>query len=1198
MNMLTMSYTRMQRLVIVLIAFAFSVQTVWAIDLDLSTNPMDVQQGVDPNVIFTMDDSGSMAWSYLPDGISGRRTTNRAKSSEFNLIYYDPTVSYVPGVDENGVSLGDATFTAAWDNGYNKSTCTINLATSFRPTWRGQNNCNASVGSSEYGGPAEPAYYYQYNTACGNTNSDACYSKVVVGAAEQQNFANWYSYYRKRHLLAKTASTRAFAKVSQKVRLSRQCLNDNNNSNTSYRCRTPSLVQQFSGTARKEFFDWLHQVPASGGTPLLRAVENAGAEYSKGAADKSSPYRNVPRGPSEAVQPGDDNEYACRQNFHIAFTDGSWNTYQPSIGNVDNQSITLPGFNAAAGDRGKDFGVNSYTPMAPFRDTNNNFLADIAMLYWATDLRPDLDNVVPQYIPDKTGTDAQVFWNPDNDPAHWQHMVNFTVSMGLAGNLDPQVDKNDIYSGAKTWDNNHVDDLWHAAINGRGEYFTADNPTTLVDRFTKVLNAISERQGSSTAPATSFPLFAAGSIVFQPRFNSGDWTGDLIAIDVTNLANGINFGADLDQNKVWSAADALDAMAVTDRHIMTYDPDVTPAGNRGIALDWSKMTTNGVLQTALNKDRSGTTDSLGADRVDYFLGKRDEEESNGGAFRNRNSLLGDLVNSTPVFVGSPFRDFRDDMEAGEAYSKFKDDKCNRPRVIYVGSNDGMLHGFNAGTFDCALLTATPGDGKEVMAFVPSAVYRKLSNLTDPIYESEHRFFVDGSPTEADVFFGGIWHTIITAGLNGGGQGVYALDVTSGVFDKTKATDTVLWEFSDLNDEDLGYTFSQPRVVRLNSGSWAVTFGNGYNNTEDDTAVGGQRSTSGNAVLYIVDAETGNLVKKIDTGVGLSDPASGNSPNGLATVEPIDVNDDRIADYIYGGDLYGNLWRFDVSSSDTAQWRVDKVFVASYQSGGSTIYQPITAAPKVVRHPSGQGAVVIIGTGKHIELSDLTDLTTQTMYGVWDRLESSPISFDRDVLYEQKIIGTQASQFTESEARVTTKDEFVFATPGGALPGSGSNTWMGWFMDLYDPDDIAQPFKGEKMVKNMVVRGQRIIFVSDVPSDDPCQAGGSSWLNELNAVTGSRLPETPFDYDFDGQFTVSDLVQGDFDGDGQDVVGSGIRHRAPGGKFSAPTIIRDIASGPGREKKLVSNSDGTLSMMDEQDDDRGLGRRSWRQVVAP
>ena len=440
---------------------------------DLSDTPLFTLAGVDPNIVLTMDDSGSMAWSFMPTSVGNYPSTKRAKSAAYNKIYYNPEVVYEPPVDEDGVSLGHSSFTAAWDNGFNKSgsgSCTRDLSNDYRPSWGGINQTHC--GSSNYSdgfynryasSSSEAAYYYLFDdsrSGCnGSFTDDDCYAKVVVSATsgqgdtvdERQNFANWYSYYRKRVYVTKTAATLAFERFNSNIRVGYQRINNS----------TFNGVRAFSGTTRENFFDWLHALPASGGTPLLTAMDKVGG-YFEGA----NPYRDDPTD-------GTSTERSCRQNFHIMMTDGEWNSGSPSgFGNVDNSSQTIPA---------NDYGVTGYVPRAPFEDGNSTYLADIAFRYWQKDLRPTKTNNVPVNINDLSSDidgdgDADnndIFWNPKNDPADWQHMVNFMIGLGVSGQRDFPGDYDDLLDGTLSWPTGggnaaKVDDLWHASINSRG----------------------------------------------------------------------------------------------------------------------------------------------------------------------------------------------------------------------------------------------------------------------------------------------------------------------------------------------------------------------------------------------------------------------------------------------------------------------------------------------------------------------------------------------------------------------------------------------------------------------------------------------------------------------------------------------------------------------------------------------------------
>ena len=279
----------------------------------------------------------------------------------------------------------------------------------------------------------------------------------------------------------------------------------------------------------------------------------------------------------------------------------------------------------------------------------------------------------------------------------------------------------------------------------------------------------------------------------------------------------------------------------------------------------------------------------------------------------------------------------------------------------------------------------------------------LNKLTSPNYI--HQYYVDGPPTAGDVFFNGAWHTVLVGGLRGGGPAIYALDITNpSGFTESSAASIVLWEFSNVNtsasstdttswDANLGYTFSQPAIVRMANGEWAAVFGNGYHSA-DLTPAG-----DGKAYLYIVDIETGRLIQKFG-------PLSNLTSNGLSTPAPVDVNGDNIVDFIYAGDLQGNLWKFDVTSTSPNSWNVAFSSSPLYTAlDASSNRQPITTRPQVGANPTGTGFLIYFGTGKYFESSDsnITGATTQTFYAVWDKNDGTTHGFARSDLQQQTVL---------------------------------------------------------------------------------------------------------------------------------------------------------------------------------------------------
>jgi type IV pilus assembly protein PilY1 len=1164
----------------------------WSAPLTLPDSPLFALNTVEPNVILTLDDSGSMAWAYLPDSISVDEDTRRFCSSTFNSMYYDPTIVYSPGVDGTGAALPDSSFTGARINPYNPADANVvNLSTSYRPV-RAVDNLNTDVPfNASYADcntapldTPQPAFYYRYDSSlpgCSpqtttTESNDACYTKVTVSATsgpsgtdERTNFANWYTYYRVRMLATKSAAGRAFAQLGENMRLAYQRIDSCTTLGVAGTGTCPgSYVRKFTAGARTDFFTWLIGSPMNGTTPLVQGAERVRTHLQ--ATNVYSPWAENP-GTSIGT------EHSCRQNFSIIMTDGVWNG--AAVGaNVDNAAYTLPDGTA----------YNPATLPANRRiypDANTGFLADVVFNTWRTDAR-GLTNNVPTYTPDNTGSAAEIYFNPVNDPANWQHAVTFTMGLGLDGLLDFPGDYTALLNGTKNWNGaNHVDDLWHAAVNGRGQYYSARNPQQIVDSFTQTLNQIQARIGSGAGLSANGGSVSSDRYIYQVMFNTSNWTGRLLALTIDSVTGVPATAPDWDaavelNNQDWS----------TGRNIFTYKPST----GDGARFRWTDL--DAAQQDALNRDSSNTLDGNGAARLEYLRGASTNEGA-GLNFRTRtctdinglvtscqanNGKLGDIIISSAVFVGKPSFDYPETIES-VSYLSFANGKANRTPMVYVGANDGMLHGFNATFPKTAGIT-----GREEMAYVPNLVYSNIStnNLSLLSWQSyTHRYYVDGTPTAGDVFFRGdnAWHTVLVGGLRKGGKGYYALDITNPgtgfTEDATNAAKLVLWEFTD---PDLGFSYSQAVIVKVpdingtgsaagKKGRWVAVFGNGYNNTG-----------SGHAVLYVVDIENGSLIAKIDTAVS-GGGGTAATPNGLATPAVVDVEQDGVADYVYAGDLQGKMWRFDLRSSTPSDWvaaaNINAIFTARDSSGA---VQPITTRPKVSAHPLGfDGLAVFFGTGKYLEAGDNTTtgtVQTQTFYGIYDRgatsystVASVPFSIGRADLLPQTIsAGVAVGSFN---TRLITDNAINWRMSQTAAAG----THLGWYVDL--------PTNGEKQVTDSVLREGRIVFTTLIPSVDPCTPGGTGWLMELDSNNGGRLEDT-FDLNNDHAITSADRPGG--------TAAAGAQPSGDQGAMSTPVILTNPPSGgTNTETKISSTTTGKRVTMGES---RATGgRQIWRQL---
>lgn len=736
-------------------------------------------------------------------------------------------------------------------------------------------------------------------------------------------------------------------------------------------------------------------------------------------------------------------------------------------------------------------------------------------------------------------------------------------------------------------------------------YFFAQDPGALAESLSNAFLGVTERESSSAAVALNSQSFSTDSRLYQARFNSEDWSGQLLAFEIesTPSPDGQRLLLSVADTPLWDASELLDNDSPNSRRIIAGRIPASPGDPNGVPFRWPADPNNpqpdelsSAQVAALNVDPDDVVDDgEGEDRLLYLRGDRSNE--NAAKYRERGSVLGDLINSAPVFVGAPrflYPDNWDDFtiagdealpEDANPYSEFflaNDEDSERIEMVYVGGNDGMVHGFDAET------------GEEKIAFVPSKMFSNLNELTSPNYE--HLFYVDGSPTYADAYFDDGtpgWRSILTGGFNAGGQGIYALDITdpNSQFTESAADDIVLWEFTDADDADMGYSFSKPNVVRMKNGEWAAVFGNGYNNT--DNQVGDSNVGDGTAALYVVDIEDGTLIRKIDTNFG-----SSSEPNGLSTVAPVDVDGDFIVDRAYAGDLEGNLWKFDLSDSDPSNWDVVKVFETEAEdpnNASQTVTQPITVRPQVGPHPSGQdGFMVYFGTGKYIGAgdADTVDQPTQTFYAVLDVTKSNgqQIEFTKADLLEQKIVeevvvdanNTPSDPSDDSELRITSDNEISnWFDPDGTGPQTGAVG--GWYMDLLNTqNDTNTNNFGEKAVTDPLLRSGRIIFTTLIPSPSPCDFGGTGWLMELDADDGGLLGIPPFDLNDDVTFGSDDQYNG----------------QSPGGIKSDVGIIPvpAIMLTPGNtEAKFMSGSTGSIQSVTESSGTEDRGRQSWEEL---
>ncbi|WP_082794242.1 pilus assembly protein [Thauera humireducens] len=860
---------------------------------------------------------------------------------------------------------------------------------------------------------------------------------------ELRNFANWFAWYRTRMQSMKTSVSRAFVTIDSTYRVGFRSLNNNSSVNLKIDNFNPG-----SDGHKDKWYKSLFKAYPNSGTPLRQALADVGRIYA-GKLDSTN----------------DPVQYSCQQNFALLTSDGYWNG--------------SAGTDVAGGSIGNQDGAGTLRPYYEGPTASSGSLADIAKYYYETDLRTvELSNC------SRSGSDEDLCKNnvftsgDDNNPK--QHMTTFTLGLGVDGELRYRSDYKtatsgdywNILNGLGTPQANWpvpaadtaraVDDMWHAAVNGRGTYFSAGNPTELSNGLRSALTEIRVKIGAGAAAATSTLSPVAGdNFAYVASYTTVKWTGNLEAreINLTTGAVGLEplhcvenvsseFGSCTGTmaTKVGAASDTRDIYTSSGSGLVSFTYDNLSEAQRSYfnpstLSQWGDLTETQRAQ------------ATGINLVNYLRGQhgfemRTDNAVDNQVFRRRDAVLGDLVESTPNYVGRPKFSYTD-----PGYEAFKTANAGRGGTIYVGSNDGMLHAFDA------------ADLTERWAFIPSIVIPSLSLLADQNYGTLHRYYVNGSPVVSDICTSNctdaasaVWKTVLIGGLNGGGRGYYALDVTN------PTSPALLWEFTLEDDDDLGFSFGNPVVTKLEGGQWVVALTSGYNN------VGG--TNAGEGFLYVLDAWTGAVVRKIGTGVG-----SSTNPSGLSRIAVWvdDLSRNNTAGYTYGGDLLGNVWRFDLNNGEEAGVNPLK-FATLFSDAAATEPQPITTRPELGRLNGKR--MVFVGTGKYLEVGDLSDDQVQSLYAIKDNDETTTLVNPRTSLVQQG--------FTET-------DEATRVGTSNPVPSSA----RGWYIDL--PDD------GERQnVASELVSGV-LIVPTTVPTTTACEPGGYSWLNFVDYRTGGEVP---------------------------------------------------------------------------------------------
>lgn len=1097
---------------------------------NLTDVPLVVQSAVQPNVLYMLDNSGSMVWGSITGKDAKQEYTNGSKnmrayySPTFNQLYYNPAITYIPGVKydstaptftssmgasppatakidpyptTNGVTGTVAVNESCWNTSTSPTLPSYDASSFSDNTTAAQNSCVATLSGTNTTEYARYAFYYVWKGTPGaedgspaqNQETSSTYKRFDIissntafpqpkaatrtdcGAAtctyqqEIQNFANWFTYYRTRIQTAKSSLGLAFSVLDSKSRVGFATINDNSsrgNDNLSAANFVP--LATFNSAQMSTWYSKVYAISPAGSTPLIQALDRAGQYFQTGTMPGAK--TNTPRTTTVPL--------SCTPNYTILSTDGYWNvttavaplTGDTTVPKLPANVYVDPITGATVNDpvAGAPLVAGKNFPL-PFYDGglngNNQTLADVAMNYWIKDLSPSSAG--------KVASNAA-------DPATWQHMVTYTIGLGAEGTLTSPPTGSVNWPAPGVGDNGAaIDDLWHAALNGHGQYFNTKDPAKLQVALGSILNDIISRSGAAASVAVSNPNVKSGdNSAFASSFNSGAWFGDLQAFPI-NLTTGL-----LGATPLWSAQSLLDSKAFGTRYIGTFD------GGVGVAFS-----TTGLSAATLSRFNSPGTPPGPSDNaavINYLRGDRSGEGNGSNSaqpYRTRTHVLGDVVDAEPTYVSAPRSSYTD---AG--YSTFKGGTAaSRIKVVYQGANDGMLHAFDAGT------------GNELWAYVPgalinaplSAAYPSTSSLVGLTQQSlfQHRFYVDGTPTATDVDLSNTaanqptppspnWATVLVGGLAKGGRGYYALNVT----DPSAASDAavgakVMWEFPNAStsatiSNNIGYTYGTPLNVKTKATGWVTLVTSGYNNGSD---TGGD----GKGHLYVLNTATGAVIADLSTGVGTSA-----NPSGLAKISAFLANPgvDDTADYVYGGDLLGNVWRFDLSNALVSNWNVKRLATLVDKTG---VAQPITGSPEL-GVVNGK-RMVYVGTGEYLGTTDIPGATganasatqQQSIYGLLDDQSATPTITP----LRTQLVG-QTATASGTNINVTTNPVNLA-------------TKRGWVLDF------ATSPVGERSYTSPVLFQGVLTFTTNIPSSDPCVPGGSSNLYFLNYSNGGSVP---------------------------------------------------------------------------------------------
>lgn len=888
-------------------------------------------------------------------------------------------------------------------------------------------------------------------------------------AEEAQNFANWWLYYRNRLFAAQAVMADALSNMTrpneQQLRVGFGRINNVTGAIDPWRTETLTVnpepapidgvanpgalvrgVRPFTvgSAARAEVFDWLFSLAWANPTPNREAIDSMGRYFTR--TDNRGPWGATPGTDDPSPQ------MACRRNFALLTTDGEWTKVPGQVlisgtgplpgpgtpleaDNTSGPTITGSGVNAGASFTYRPSGWPQFTGGAAQSGT----LTDATVYYWNRDLRPDLPNTLSPTI---------------SNPAFWQSMSTYVIGYGVQASMDTPDTRARVAAGASVaWpavndnamvieDPNRINDSMRAALASRGGFYAANNVDQLALSIRSSFADIISRVGSAGGVAITGPVVVGDSLTFYPSYRTGTWNGDLGAYDASGVA----------------------ALARGDTATPVWSASVPDPAVRNVLTSTAVRSGTTFLASSLSAAQRSALEATGhpADRiVDYLRGDRSLEIGGTGPvaeqrLRKRVSLIGALVNSGPVYVKAPDHGYQAMPDHGVSYAAYIAARRSSrvDATVFVGGNAGMFHAFDA------------NNGVERFAYVPRGAYPNLALLADPYYEQ--RYYVDGPVVAGDFHDGSRWRSAVVGTTGAGGGSIFAIDVTNPT---AVGPAQVMWDVTKDADQHVGHVLSRGVIGRIRTtisgpDRWVYIAGNGY------------ESASNRAALLVIDLLTGS-VTSIPVGPSYNVSLGLQGRNGMGGVTVRYDGARRIVG-VYAGDRQGNLWRFDFSrgvptGASGFSGANEPLFTA--QDPVSLTPRPITAAPRLMRHPRG-GLQIIFGTGKLYDVGDNAIVAPQAIYGIWEKPDRT--------------------------TRIGTAN--LATVPFGAAPGGNRSfdlstvDWsvrLGWTVPLP---------AGERVISDPASELGMLSISTFVPEStaESCEGGGKSWMYRLNASTGTAL----------------------------------------------------------------------------------------------